>query len=125
MLSRHFRIAKATCLRILHDQLGLKKFHLRWVPHIPSPTQKAERVSISSLLLAALEEAQSTGFDRLITGDESWFYLSYLHESAWAASRDQLPENVSQKIDTEKCLISVLWSINGIHSLANVPKGTT
>jgi transposase len=125
MLSRHFGIAKATGLRILHDQLGLKKFHLRWVPHSLSPPQKAERVSTSALLLPALEEAQLTDFDRLITGNESGFYLSYPHQSALAVSRDQLPENVSQKIDTEKCLTSVVWSINGIHSLVDVPKGTT
>jgi hypothetical protein len=124
MLSRHFRIANATCLRIRHDQLGLKKFYLSWVPHSLSPPHKAERVSTSSLLLPALKEAESTGFDRVITGDESWFYLLYPHESAWVASRHQLPENVSQKIDTEKCLTSVLWSINGIHGWLTSRKGS-
>jgi ABC-type branched-subunit amino acid transport system substrate-binding protein len=28
-------------------------------------------------------------------------------------------------IDTEKCFISVLWSVNGIQSLIDVPKGMT
>jgi hypothetical protein len=79
MLSRYFRVATATCLRILHNQLGLKKFHLRCMLHSPSPPQKAERVSTSNRLLTALEEAQFTDFDRLITGDESWFYLLYPH----------------------------------------------
>jgi hypothetical protein len=32
---------------------------------------------------------------------------------------------VSQKIDTEKCLISIFWCVNGIHTLLNVPKGST
>jgi hypothetical protein len=36
-----------------------------------------------------------------------------------------VPESVSQKIDTEKCLISLLWSANGIRSLVDVPKGGT
>jgi histone-lysine N-methyltransferase SETMAR len=125
VLSRHFRIAKATCLRILHDKLGLKKFHLRWVPHSISSNQKSERVSYSNLLLAALEESRQTGFERLITGDESWFYISYPHESVWAASREDVPERLRQKIDTEKCLISILWSVNGIHSLLDIPKGMT
>jgi transposase len=31
VLCRHLRIGKATCLRILHDDLGLTKFHLRWI----------------------------------------------------------------------------------------------
>jgi hypothetical protein len=29
----HFRIGKATCLRILHDVLHREKFTLRWVSH--------------------------------------------------------------------------------------------
>jgi transposase len=33
ILCRHFRVAKGTYLRILHGDLGLKKLHLRWVPH--------------------------------------------------------------------------------------------
>jgi hypothetical protein len=32
---------------------------------------------------------------------------------------------VSPKIYIEKCLISVFWSVNGIHSLLDVPKGST
>jgi hypothetical protein len=28
------------------------------------------------------------------------------------------------KIDMEKCLLSIVWSVNGIYSLLDVPKGT-
>jgi hypothetical protein len=124
-LCRHFRIAKTTCLRILRDELMLQKFHLRWVSHVLSSNQKSERVTYSSLLLEVLEEAQRTGFERIITGDESWFFLSYPHNSAWTTSRDELPEKVSQKIDIEKCLISIFSSVNGIHTLLDVPKWST
>jgi hypothetical protein len=125
VLCRHFRIAKTTCLRILHDELGLQQFHLRWVPHALSPNQKSERVTYSNLLLEVLEEAQRTGFERVITGDESSFFLSDPHNSAWATSRDELPERVSPKIGIEKGVISVFWSANGSHSLFDVPKGST
>jgi hypothetical protein len=33
LLARHFRIAKATRLRILREDLALQKFNLRWVSH--------------------------------------------------------------------------------------------
>jgi hypothetical protein len=52
----HFRIAKATCLCILHDVLHSKKFNLRWVPHTLDDTQKAERVSFSADLVRVLKE---------------------------------------------------------------------
>jgi hypothetical protein len=121
----HFRIGKSTCLRILHEVLRLKKFNLRWVPHSLDDSQKAERVSLSADLLKILLEDQETFFANVLTGDESWFYFEYPHESIWAPSRDDVPEKIEQKIDTEKCLISIIWSVNGIHSLLDVPKGTT
>jgi hypothetical protein len=34
-------------------------------------------------------------------------------------------KRIKQKIDTEKSLISVIWFANGIHSLVDIPKGTT
>jgi hypothetical protein len=45
--------------------------------------------------------------------------------SIWASSQDEVPERVSQAIDTEKCLISILWFVNGNHSLVDVPKDST
>jgi hypothetical protein len=110
ILCRHFRIWKATCLRILHDALGLKKFHLRWVPHSLTPNQKGERVILSAQLLRELEESQANNFERLITVDESWFFRYYPHESAWVSSREDAPERIRQTIDTEEVLISVFWS---------------
>jgi hypothetical protein len=125
VLCRHFRIAKTPCLRILHDNLGMKKFNLRWVRHALNSSQKAERVTLSHEILAVFESDRRTRFQNVITGDEFWFFLSYPRDSIWAQSRDEVPERISQKIDSEKSLISVLWSVNGMHSLEDVPTGTT
>jgi hypothetical protein len=53
-----------------------------------------------------------------------WFFL-YPRDSVWAALRDELPQRIKQKTDMEKCLASILSSVDGIGSLLNVPKGTT
>jgi hypothetical protein len=42
-----------------------------------------------------------------------------------AQLRDELPEKVSERIDTEKSLILILWSVSSLHSLADIPEGTT
>jgi histone-lysine N-methyltransferase SETMAR len=123
LLARHFRIAKATCSRILREDLALQKFTLRWVPHRLHSTQKQNRVTFSSALLEVLRREQQNNFDLVITGDESWFFVHYPNESVWAGSRDGIPVRIKQTIDTEKCLISVLWSANGIHSLVDILKG--
>jgi hypothetical protein len=49
-------------------------------------------------------------------------YFEYLHAAVWVPSRDEVPETIKQKIDIENCLISIIWSVNGIHSLLNVSK---
>jgi hypothetical protein len=74
----HFRFAKSTCLRILHDVLHLQKFNLRWVYSLDD-SHEAERVSLSTDFLTILKEDQQKGFVQVITGDESWFYFDYFH----------------------------------------------
>jgi hypothetical protein len=37
---------------------------------------------------------------------------------------DGLTQHTKQKIGTEKCLVSILWLVNRIQSLCDVPKGT-
>jgi hypothetical protein len=54
LIARHLRVAKATCLRILREDLGLKEFHLRWVPHTIDPAQKRNHVTLSRELLVIL-----------------------------------------------------------------------
>jgi hypothetical protein len=87
--------------------------------------QQTARVTYSSLLLEVLEDPQRIGFKRIITADESSFFVYDVHDSVWGESRHELPDGGTQKSDTEKCRISIIWSVNGIHSLIGVPTGST
>jgi hypothetical protein len=60
-----------------------------------SINQKSERVSFSKILLTALMDQKASGFQLMITGDESWFFLDYLRDSVWVASRDELPQRIN------------------------------
>jgi transposase-like protein len=53
ILCRHFRIAMGTCLRILHDTLGMKTFNFRWAPHALDMNPKAKRVILSHGIVSA------------------------------------------------------------------------
>jgi hypothetical protein len=108
VLCRHFRIGKATCLRILHDKLGLRKFYLSWVPYIPSIDQKSKRVPYSKLRLTAIKEQKVSDLQRVVTGDESSLFVYYPRDSVWVASCDELPQRLKKKINTEKSLVSIL-----------------
>jgi hypothetical protein len=81
VLRRHFRIGTTACLLLLHDNLGLQKSHFRWVPHGLSIIDRSERVSYSKLHLAAPTRQKASGFQQITTGDELWFFFSYLRGS--------------------------------------------
>jgi hypothetical protein len=44
-LAHSLIISPQTMVNHLRDSLGMKSFHLRWVPQMPSDSQKADRVS--------------------------------------------------------------------------------
>jgi hypothetical protein len=56
--------------------------------------------------------------------DGSFCTVPVIRCSIWA-SRDEVPGTVSQKVDTEKSLLSLLWPVNGIHDLLDLPKDNT
>jgi hypothetical protein len=68
-LWHYVQITKTAFLKILRNNLGMQQFHLHWVPHTRFPNQQSERITYSTLLLAELEDAEQTGFQRIITGE--------------------------------------------------------
>jgi hypothetical protein len=80
------------------------------------------RVTFSEELLQVVRHVKETNFEHLSTGNESWFYSEYSHDSAWNPSRVSLPIRKAQKIQT-KCLVSMIWSTSDIHSRFALPAG--
>jgi hypothetical protein len=42
-----------------------------------------------------------------MTGDESWFFLSYESDSMFARTRDEVIPRTSQKIGSEKVMVAI------------------
>jgi hypothetical protein len=59
----------------------------------------------------------------LVAGEGSWFFLEIFMTYGWSGSRDDLPSRLKQNIQTEKYLISIIWSPSDIHNLLPVLKG--
>jgi formate-dependent phosphoribosylglycinamide formyltransferase (GAR transformylase) len=60
--------------------LGMKKFHLRWVPYALNTNQKVEIVILSNKILSGLQSVRFTGVEHVVTGDELWFFLYHPHD---------------------------------------------
>jgi hypothetical protein len=66
------------------------------------------RITFSEELLQIVCHARERNIDNLLTGDESWFYYDYAHDSAWAPLRAPLPTRMSRTVKMKKCLVSIV-----------------
>jgi hypothetical protein len=73
-----------TIKRILVNDLGMRKFVRRWIPHDLSDPNRRERVLKANLLLEELGADERNEFANTMTGNESWFCLSYESDSMFA-----------------------------------------
>jgi hypothetical protein len=70
-----------------------------------------------------VHHAKETNFEHLLTGDGLWLYYEYPRGSTWVSLTATFPTRKAQKIQTKKCLVSIIWSTSSIHSLLALPAG--
>jgi hypothetical protein len=73
-----------TIKRVMVSDLRMRKFVRRWIPYDLSEANRRERVVKANLLLEELRADEGNEFANTMTGDESWFYLSYELDSMFA-----------------------------------------
>lgn len=80
------QIAKRTGIPIstvfdrMTSKLGYVYKHSKWIPYLLSDEQKQNRAIISIDLLKVIQKQERQGWKYFLTGDESWFNLSYDYE---------------------------------------------
>jgi hypothetical protein len=107
----------AVCLSTVYDRLmnvlGFSLRHAWCILHLLTQELTAERVTTSTEMLRILQKQEPANFARIITGDESWFFLEYLRNRVWRPGEEKTPERVSQQIDTEKHMLTICCSTMG------------
>jgi hypothetical protein len=73
-----------TIKRVLVSDRGMRQSVRRWIPHDLSEANRRERVLKANLFLEELRADEGNEFANTMTGDESWFYLSYESDSMFA-----------------------------------------
>jgi histone-lysine N-methyltransferase SETMAR len=111
--------------RIITAELKMERVSTRWVPHILTPEQMETRVDLAELMKKQLLKSQKLGFSNIITGDESWFYLSYPHSSKWVASKSDRDVEQSKTHYNEKVMITICFSGAGLQHIHVLPPKTT
>jgi histone-lysine N-methyltransferase SETMAR len=112
-----------TINRILTEELGLTRVNFRWIPYKLNDDQKAKRVEIAKSMLHVLANASLPQLKMILTGDETWVYLSNPRSSMWIDSAVGRPEKPKLTVGTKKVMITVFWSPSGMHLIHMLPPG--
>jgi hypothetical protein len=113
-MCQKLRMAKKTCLHVLHKSLGFRKCYVRWVPHLMTENEAQSRMVFAEELLQVMRHARETNCDNSLTGDESWFHYEHPYDPVGAPSRDALPTRASKTTESQKCLVSIILPTSGI-----------
>ena len=107
-------------------QMGKRYLCNRWIPHLLSPEQMANRERICNELLAKQSAFDFLG--QLVTMDESWIYWDNggsQHHRSWRGEGDNPPVEVRRVLTPRKHMISVFWDCKGVLLMEVLPHGQT
>jgi histone-lysine N-methyltransferase SETMAR len=113
----------ATILRHLHEKLGFKSYCVRWVPHLMSDELRATRKECAAQMIPYLEAARDDGWRHLVTGDESWFFITSTIRRMWSVVRDDVATIPRTDIATKKFMYTIMWNPSGFHVIDKLPLG--
>jgi hypothetical protein len=95
-------------LNRLHNSLGMKNFHVRWVAHQLTSELHVTRLTKCREVLPMLEILQKNDFRKVATGDESWFSFEMGHSAHWSVCRDDAAGKANRTIGTPKFMLTLM-----------------
>ncbi|KAH0792573.1 histone-lysine N-methyltransferase SETMAR-like protein [Histomonas meleagridis] len=113
-IALELHVSHDTILRHLTQTLGYKCMNLRWVPHFLTPEQKSCRVKLAKILIPIIKQEEATGFEFLLTGDESLFIYRYQYKSKWVVDVDDLEERVEETNFSKKTMFTIFVNGKGV-----------
>ena len=87
-IAKRLKISVDTVIRTLSEDLGYNYRHLRWIPHVLTIELKRKRVQQSKVILQCLEDSNKSHFDKIMTGDESWFLYRHHPTHQWVLQNE-------------------------------------
>jgi hypothetical protein len=118
-----FHVSPSMVLKQLHVDLLFQSFNLRSVTHLLTPELR-EQHAFASETIPILAPAAHDEWHHLVTGDESWFFLSYSPLRMWTLSRDDVAPNPKDDIRTETFMFPVIWNPLGFQVVDKLAAST-
>ena len=129
ILANMMKISQRTVMRILRNDLELKKVSSKWVPKLLTKIEKEKRVTASRALLQQFQCGGDAFLQSIITQDETILSL-YMPKSkqgakVWLGAGDSAPEEPRIKSPNGRILMSIWWDCKGPILLKFYGKGET
>jgi hypothetical protein len=124
-LSRLTNLPSTTVDRRLTQSLRFVARHLRWMLHALSDARKDERVNLSRRLLRMrmLEVQCDRAWYDIVTGDESWFYLSTDSEFVWLPHDEKFQKENDTQFNRKKFVFTIVWNPRVFYLIKVLKKG--
>lgn len=128
-LASLFNVSIGIMHSIMHQELGMKKLTVKWVPHFLNETQKQERIQAAAECLELYNKHKSKFIDHLLTMDETWIYgfdpLTAEESREWTTDKSQVSKRVRPSRHGLKVMACVWWDHQGIVYIKYMESGQT
>ncbi|KAA6365378.1 MAG: hypothetical protein EZS28_039094, partial [Streblomastix strix] len=99
-----------------HDKLTIKnaisretqfhKVHTKWIPHQLDDQLRYKRVHGAKIMLATLKKQKQNDYRYLWTGDESYVFYCYAHNSQWVEGKQEPKQKPRRREHDPKVMLT-------------------
>ena len=122
-------IHSSSVLKILREQLGLRKICAHWVPHLLSDEQKQSQVRLASQVTEKYDKCDPHGLEMIVRGDETWIYHfqpnSKANNKVWVSSEGDRPAIAHRCKTSNRMLYGIFFDSKGPVLQIPVLKGSS
>ena len=119
----------SSILKILREQLGLRKICARWVPHLLTDEHKQSRVRHALQVIEKYDICDPRRLEEIVTGDETWIYHfqpdSRAKNKIWVSSEGDRPVIACRCKTSNRMLYAIFFDSKGPVLQIPVPKGNS
>ena len=123
-IAQKVHVSHTTVLDHMTNLIGLKFVHLRVHPHLLTKEQMKNRVKLAKVLLRNLSYEESTGYEFVLTGDESWFVFHYPTKEIWIMKGEDIPAYHKNTQYEKKSMFTIFINGKGVQIIDLKPIDT-